>query len=98
MNPGSTGFAATDLHQNLPDTIPEFIGTCSQHDRKGNHLRELTFLEEEYHQAWARDLKDLLQEMRTAADQARTQGHHRLPAAQHAPLLARYRRLLAAGL
>jgi transposase len=39
-----------------------------------HHLRELTFLEEEYAQAWARDLKNLLQEMRAAAEQARGLG------------------------
>lgn len=31
-----------------------------------HHLRELTFLEEQYQQAWARDLKALLLEMKTA--------------------------------
>ena len=36
--------------------------------------------------------------MRTAADQARAQGHRRLPADQRGPPLARYRDLLAAGL
>jgi len=63
-----------------------------------HHLRELTFLKEEYQQAWAGDLKTLLRQMRTAADQARTQGQAQLPAAQRGPFLARYRALLAAGL
>jgi transposase len=63
-----------------------------------HHLRELTYLEEEYHQAWAGDLKELLRQMRTAAEQARTQGLRQLPATQRAPLRARYRDLLAAGL
>ena len=63
-----------------------------------HHLREVTFLEEEYQQAWAGELKHLLQEMRAAADQARTQGLRQVPTAQHAPLCARYRDLLAAGL
>ena len=63
-----------------------------------HHLRELTFLEEEYHQAWAGDLKALLREMRTAAEQARTQGQRQVPRVQHDHLLARYRHLLAAGL
>ena len=63
-----------------------------------HHLRELTFLAEEHHQAWAQDLKGLLQVMRTAADQARTLGLRQVPAVQRAPLLAGYREVLAAGL
>src|SRR5260221_9012827 len=66
---------------------------CNDH-----HLRELTFLEEEYRQAWAGELKALLREMRTAAEQARTQGQRQVPTIQHDPLLARYRDLLAVGL
>lgn len=63
-----------------------------------HHLRELTFLEEEYHQVWAKDLKGLLQEMRALAGQTRAQGRRHMPALQREPLLARYRELLAAGL
>jgi transposase len=63
-----------------------------------HHLRELTFLAEEYHQAWANDLKAVLQEMRTAADQARAQGHRHLPEDQRELFLRRYRELLAVGL
>ncbi len=63
-----------------------------------HHLRELTFLEEQYQQAWAKELKDLLRAMHAAADQARAQGLRCLGAAQREPLLARYRALLAAGL
>ncbi len=63
-----------------------------------HHLRELTFLQEEYHQAWAGELKELLQQMRTVAEQARAQGPRRVSSVQRAPLLARYRELLATGL
>jgi transposase len=62
-----------------------------------HHLRELTFVEEQYHQAWAKDLKDLLLEMRTATDQARAQGHTRLPARQRHALVTQYARILARG-
>jgi transposase len=62
------------------------------------HLRELTFLEEEYHQAWAGELKTLLREMRAAAEYARTQGQRQVPIVQRDPLLARYREVLAVGL
>ena len=60
--------------------------------------RELTFLEEEYQQAWAKDLKDLLRAMHAAADQARGQGLAQVSAAQRAALRSRYRELLATGL
>jgi len=63
-----------------------------------HHLRELTFLEEEYQQAWAKELKELLREMRAAADQARGQGGFQLPATRRAPLRSRYQDLLALGL
>lgn len=63
-----------------------------------HHLRELTFLHEEYQQAWAGELKELLREMRTVAQWARARGLPRVPTTQRDPLLARYQELLAAGL
>jgi len=63
-----------------------------------HHLRELTFLEEHCAQAWAKDLKGLLRDMKAAADQARAQGLARLPRAVQDPLLVRYQTVLAAGL
>ena len=62
-----------------------------------HHLRELTFLEEQYQQPWAREMKALLLEMKEAIEQARTQGHRQLPHALHAAFVTRYRALLAAG-
>jgi transposase len=63
-----------------------------------HHLRELTFLEEEYEQAWAAELKAVLRQMRAAADQARGQGLTQVPPTLRDPLRARYRELLAVGL
>lgn len=63
-----------------------------------HHLRELTFLEEQYHQAWAKDLKDLLREMKVATEQARAQGQAQLDTATRAGFVARYEALLATGL
>jgi transposase len=63
-----------------------------------HHLRELTFLEEAYHQAWAKELKALPRTTQAATDQARAQGLSRLPDCQRDGLVARYGELLAAGL
>jgi transposase len=63
-----------------------------------HHLRELTFLEEAYDQAWAKDLKGLLLAMKEAVAQARTQGEPALPAAARRAFLARYDQVLATGL
>jgi transposase len=63
-----------------------------------HHLRELTFLEEQHHQTWARDLKALLREMKYTAEQARAGGAATLPDAERRLLRTRYRALLAAGL
>lgn len=57
----------------------------------------MTFVEEQYQQAWAKELKDLLLAMRAAVEQARAQGQARLPAAQRDALVAQYARILARG-
>ncbi|MGO8949357.1 MAG: hypothetical protein ACLQUY_17250 [Ktedonobacterales bacterium] len=66
--------------------------------RNIHHLRELTFLEEQYHQAWAKELKGLLHEMKAVTDQARTAGARALPQMERDGLVARYAQLLASGL
>jgi hypothetical protein len=63
-----------------------------------HHLRELTVLEEQYQQAWAKEMKGLLLEMKAAAEQARLQGRQQLVADQRTRLVDRYEALLAAGL
>ena len=63
-----------------------------------HHLRELTFLEEQYQQAWATELKGHLRQMKAATDQARQQGQRQLEVAARDALVARYDMLLAAGL
>ncbi len=62
-----------------------------------HHLRELTFLEEQYQQTWARELKGLLLEMKAAVEQARTSGRDHLSAGARNAFVARYQALLAAG-
>lgn len=63
-----------------------------------HHLRELTFLEEQYQQAWAGDLKRLLREMKAATERARIQGWARLPTVERDSFVACYQELLATGL
>jgi transposase len=63
-----------------------------------HHLRELTFLQEQYDQAWAKDLKHLLLEMKSATEQAHRRGAVRLPRRERDAFVARYEALLAAGL
>jgi transposase len=62
-----------------------------------HHLRELTFVEEEEHQAWAKELKQLLLAMRSAAEHARAQGWPQVPARQQSAFRIQYRTLLAQG-
>ncbi len=62
-----------------------------------HHLRELTFLEEEEHQVWAKGLKELLLAMRGATEQVRTQGRLAVPEAQRTAFHRQYRALLACG-
>jgi transposase len=61
------------------------------------HLRELTFLEEQYQQGWAKELKGVLLAMKTAVEDARARGRSQLPTTFRAAFVARYRELLAAG-
>jgi transposase len=94
--PGYTGVSVHDGWKPYSQYRTCRHALCNIH-----HLRELTFVEEEYAQRWAKELKDLLRAMRAmraAADQARAQGQRRLSAAQREPFVARYRALLAAGL
>jgi transposase len=63
-----------------------------------HHLRELTFLEEAYDQAWAKELKTLLLEMKRAVEAARTRGEDPVGAAQRSMFVIRYEAVLALGL
>lgn len=63
-----------------------------------HHLRELTFLEEQFAQSWARKLKHLLLEMKVATDAARAQGQLQVAPAHREDFVARYQALLASGL
>jgi transposase len=101
------GSAATDAIGILPDFTgvsvhdgwkPYWRYTACRHALCNiHHLRELTFVEEQYQQSWAKELKDVLREMKDAVEQARAAGLHSLPSAIRETLVTRYRALLAAG-
>jgi transposase len=63
-----------------------------------HHLRELTFLEEQYEQVWAKELKDLLREMKAATDAARERGQTRFDSTERAAFVVRYQATLLRGL
>lgn len=81
------GWAAYRAHANCRHAL------CNIH-----HLRELTFLEEQYQQAWAGDLKQVLRAMKAAVEQARGAGNTGLDDAVRDGFVARYDAILAAGL
>jgi transposase len=62
-----------------------------------HHLRDLTFVEEELKQAWARQMKDLLLEMKAEVERAKALGQHELDLLVLARFLGRYDQLLAEG-
>jgi transposase len=101
------GSAATDAIGILPDfrgvsvhdgwASYQTYTACRHALCNVHHLRELTFVEEEEHQAWAKELKDLLLAMRAAAHQARAQDRTQVPEAQRMAFHRQYRALLACG-
>ena len=66
---------------------------CNAH-----HLRELVFIEEQYEQAWADGMLDLLVEIKDAVEGAKKQGQIALTDQQQAAFGARYDQLIARGL
>jgi transposase len=67
-------------------------GLCNAH-----HLRELTFVHEQYEQDWAEGLSKLLSEIKKAVEVAQQQGQQALGQAQIADFEARYDQLLEIG-
>jgi transposase len=91
--PGSQGVSVHDGWKPYRSYTDCRHALCNIH-----HLRELTFLEEEDHQVWAKDLKALLLAMKAAAERARRRGDRHLPEAERRAFLTRYEEVLAAGL
>jgi transposase len=90
------GFTGVSVHDGW---APYWTHTACRHALCNiHHLRELTFLEEQYQQTWAQDLKSLLLEMKAVVEQTRAQGAHQLSLALRQTFIARYEALLATGL
>ncbi len=62
-----------------------------------HHLRELTFVEEELKQPWARKTKDVLLDMKAEVARAKALGQHELDVLVLAHLLRRYDEILTEG-
>jgi transposase len=62
-----------------------------------HHLRELTPLEEQQQQPWAKELQALLIEMKATVEQARAHDVQQLPTSVHKAFVTCYREALAAG-
>jgi len=87
-------FRGTSVH----DGLQRYQGYCfTQAVCNVHHLRELTFVEEELKQPWARKMKDLLLLMKTAVEQAKAQDSHELDLLLLARLLCCYDEILAEG-
>ena len=98
--PGFTGVSVHDGWTTYHHYTTARHALCNIH-----HVRELTFLEEQYQQPWATQMKEpwatqmkaLLLEMKTATEQARAHGRTQLPATTRAAFVTQYQAVLATG-
>ncbi len=63
-----------------------------------HYLRELTFVQEHYRQPWAKEMKDLLLEIKAQVDLARAEGKAVLPRAMRQQYEERYQHLVEQGI
>ncbi len=70
---------------------------CTHARCNAHHLRELTFVEEQLNQTWAKDLKAVLLEMKQAVDEARERGMVEVPVEAKRAFMTRYDAILAHG-
>lgn len=62
-----------------------------------HHLRELTYLQEEYQQLWAAEMKDLLLTMKAHVEDAKASGCSQLPVPLYQRLVQLYRLIVLQG-
>jgi len=72
-------------------------GDCAHALCNAHHLRELTFVEEQLGQAWAKDMKELLLEIKEVVDDARGKGLATLSSEMKGEFEASYNRILEVG-
>ncbi|MDP2660023.1 MAG: IS66 family transposase, partial [Dehalococcoidia bacterium] len=89
-------FKGRAIHDGLPSYWQ--YGQCEHGLCNAHHLRELTFVEEQLTQPWAKDLKELLLEMKQAVDDARGRGLAQLSGGVKQEFAARYDGILEVGL
>ena len=89
-----TRFHGTSVHDGLQSYQGYFFphALCNVH-----HLRELTFIQEQFEQRWAGELKELLLEMQGIVEQAKAHGHAAVDELTRARLRSRYEALVAGG-
>ena len=90
--PHLTGRAVHDGWESYQTYAQVTHALCNAH-----HLRELTFVEEELGQPWAKDLKDVLRAMKEAVDQAKSQGQEAVEEGRKCDLRLRYDTVLSVG-
>jgi transposase len=87
-------FQGTSVH----DGLMSYWNMGCQHALcNAHHLRELTFVEEEFKQAWALEMKDLLLKMKKQVEEAKASGAKHLDPLTILALSADYDRLLEKG-
>lgn len=90
--PQRTGWSIHDAWAAYLTYLEAKHGLCNAH-----HLRELTFIAEQYAQPWATALMDLLRDIKHAVEAAKTLGHARLSDAQLTDFERRYDQTLEQG-
>lgn len=87
-------FGGTSVHDGYASYQGYYFtqALCNVH-----HLRELPFVGEELKQLWARQMKDLLLDMKAEVERAKALGQHELGMLVLAHLLRRYEKILTEG-